>query len=157
MLKNSCKKCDSFLLNVMFKFNNLVNLYLKNYLIRHEHISQRITPLIIYMIIHFKRTKSCQYYSTAFNKIFWRRRRDSNPRPLAESLVFKTSSLNHSDTSPDIKFKKRKESRHRLIFPGRLQPSIFSTHELNCRVRNGNGWILMVIDTDYSFKLHVKT
>ena len=34
-------------------------------------------------------------------KIFnWRREWDSNPRPLSESLVFKTSSLNHSDTSP---------------------------------------------------------
>ncbi len=31
---------------------------------------------------------------------FWRRGWDSNPRPLTESLVFKTSSLNHSDTSP---------------------------------------------------------
>ena len=30
----------------------------------------------------------------------WRREWDSNPRPLAGSLVFKTSSLNHSDTSP---------------------------------------------------------
>ena len=29
-----------------------------------------------------------------------RRRWDSNPRPLAESPVFKTGSLNHSDTSP---------------------------------------------------------
>ena len=33
---------------------------------------------------------------------FWRRERDSNPRPLAESLVFKTSSINHSDISPHI-------------------------------------------------------
>ena len=30
----------------------------------------------------------------------WRRGRDSNSWFLAESLVFKTSSLNHSDTSP---------------------------------------------------------
>ena len=30
----------------------------------------------------------------------WRRERDSNPRCLAASLVFKTSSLNHSDISP---------------------------------------------------------
>ena len=30
----------------------------------------------------------------------WRREWDSNPRLLAESLVFKTSSLNHSDISP---------------------------------------------------------
>ena len=31
---------------------------------------------------------------------FWRRVRDSNPRFLSESLVFKTSSLNRSDNSP---------------------------------------------------------
>ena len=30
----------------------------------------------------------------------WRRRWDSNPRYLSVSLVFKTSSLNHSDTPP---------------------------------------------------------
>ncbi len=41
--------------------------------------------------------------------------------------------------------------QHRPIFPGRLQPSIFGTCELNFRVRNGNGWTLTVNDTDYSF------
>ena len=36
-----------------------------------------------------------------FSKICkWRRGWDSNPRCLTTSLVFKTSSLNHSDTSP---------------------------------------------------------
>ena len=30
----------------------------------------------------------------------WRREWDSNPRPVAGSLVFKTSSLNRSDISP---------------------------------------------------------
>ena len=30
----------------------------------------------------------------------WRRGRDSNPWSLARSLVFKTSSINHSDTPP---------------------------------------------------------
>ena len=34
------------------------------------------------------------------NKWLERRRWDSNPRYLSVSLVFKTSSLNHSDTSP---------------------------------------------------------
>ena len=34
------------------------------------------------------------------------------------------------------------------IFPGRLQPSIFGAGELNCRVRNGNGWTLAAINTD---------
>ena len=38
--------------------------------------------------------------------------------------------------------------RRRLIFPGRVQPSIVSTDELNCRVRDGNGWTLIAIDTD---------
>ena len=36
-------------------------------------------------------------------KLCWRRGWDSNPRSLAGSLVFKTSSLNHSDTSPNCK------------------------------------------------------
>ena len=32
----------------------------------------------------------------------WRRERDSNPRCLATSLVFKTSSINHSNISPRV-------------------------------------------------------
>ena len=39
--------------------------------------------------------------------------------------------------------------RRQLIFPGRLQPSIVSTCELNFRVRYGNGWTLTVINTYY--------
>ena len=42
-----------------------------------------------------------------------------------------------------------RKCRHRPIFPGRFQPSIFGTNELNYRVRNGNGWTLTVINTDY--------
>ena len=34
----------------------------------------------------------------------WRRERDSNPRCLAASPVFKTGSINHSDISPDVAF-----------------------------------------------------
>ena len=37
--------------------------------------------------------------------LFWRRVRDSNPRFLSESLVFKTSSLNRSDNSPLFLYK----------------------------------------------------
>ena len=40
---------------------------------------------------------------------------------------------------------------HLPIFPGRHQPSIFGTTELNFRVRDGNGWTLSVINTNYSF------
>ena len=36
----------------------------------------------------------------------------------------------------------------RPIFPGRFQPSIFGVDELNYRVRDGNGWTLITIDTN---------
>ena len=36
------------------------------------------------------------------------------------------------------------------IFPARLQASIFGVNELNFRVRNGNGWTLVTINTNYS-------
>ena len=39
--------------------------------------------------------------------------------------------------------------RRRPIFPGRFRPSIVGTEELNYRVRNGNGWTLSVIGTDF--------
>ena len=39
--------------------------------------------------------------------------------------------------------------QRRAIFPGRRQPSIVATDELNFRVRNGNGWTLIVIGTDF--------
>ena len=35
------------------------------------------------------------------------------------------------------------------IFPGRHQPSIVGRNELNYRVRNGNGWTLILISTNY--------
>ena len=34
------------------------------------------------------------------------------------------------------------------ILPGRFQPSIVGTSELNCRVRDGNGCTLTVINTN---------
>ena len=39
---------------------------------------------------------------TRGGSLFWRREWDSNPRYVAVSLVFKTSSLNRSDISPKI-------------------------------------------------------
>ncbi len=38
---------------------------------------------------------------------------------------------------------------HLPIFPGRRQPSIVGTTELNFCVRNGNRWTLCVIDTNF--------
>ena len=41
------------------------------------------------------------------------------------------------------------------IFPGRLQPSIVGRSELNFRVRDGNGWTLALISTNYE-SLHLQ-
>ena len=50
----------------------------------------------------------------------------------------------------ELKTRKSKEKSRRLpIFPGRLQPSIFGTTELNFCVRNGNRWNLCVIGTGH--------
>ncbi len=35
------------------------------------------------------------------------------------------------------------------ILPVRHQTSIFGASELNCRVRNGNGWTLTAINTNF--------
>ena len=42
----------------------------------------------------------------------WRREWDSNPRHIAVSLVFKTSSLNRSDISPNAGLQSRELSYH---------------------------------------------
>ena len=39
------------------------------------------------------------------------------------------------------------------IFPVRLQTSIFGRSELNFRVRNGNGWTLALISTNFVFQI----
>ena len=39
------------------------------------------------------------------------------------------------------------------IFPGRLQPSIVGRNELNYRVRNGNGWTLILISTNSALRI----
>ena len=49
--------------------------------------------------------------------------------------------------------KKRRSKDRRFalalsIFPGRRQPSIVDRNELNYRVRNGNGWTLILISTN---------
>ena len=67
----------------------------------------------------------------------------------------KLSTLQHTLPAPFlsmsfylIKTKKEAMSWQRPIFPGRFQPSIFGTDELNFRVRNGYGWTLAVMVTD---------
>ena len=66
--------------------------------------------------------------------------------------------------SRSYEYKKRSHSLEWLlsmlalpIFPGRLQPSIVGRSELNFRVRDGNGWTLALISTNYSLEgLHLQ-
>ena len=48
----------------------------------------------------YRRRRTLPFESHHSFLLIWRRERDSNPRCLATSLVFKTSSINHSDISP---------------------------------------------------------
>ena len=48
---------------------------------------------------------------------------------------------------------KKEKGRHLPIFPGRLQPSIFGTIELNFCVRDGNRCDLDVIGTGHAMLL----
>ena len=64
--------------------------------------------------------------------------------------------------SRSYEYKKRSHSLEWLlsmlalpIFPGRLQPSIVGRSELNFRVRDGNGWTLALISTNYE-SLHLQ-
>ena len=54
----------------------------------------RGAPSATWVLLH-----GCSYFTDSVVCI-WRREWDSNPRLLAESPVFKTGSLNHSDISP---------------------------------------------------------
>ena len=70
-------------------------------------------------------------------------------------LVWRRSILYFFDCHTFLKVKQRLRMQplflcwHRAIFPVRRQTSIVATDELNFRVRNGNGWTLVVIDTNF--------
>ena len=56
--------------------------------------------------------------------------------------------LRHKMQNPEVLSQGFDKIRQRPIFPGRLQPSIVGTGELNFCVRNGNRWDLSVIVTE---------
>ena len=79
------------------------------------------------------------------------------------SILLLIEKLCNIDFSP---FKNAKKQDSRLtvlpmlalpIFPGRLQPSIVGRIELNFRVRDGNGWTLNLINTNYLLHCTLKT
>ena len=115
-----------------------------------------------------------QAFFQNFSKKFFR---SCRPQRHSPNQAWEASSSLHPNRGPPIFLpqkvsrphgacagrlrRKRKKTAARLgdcflcwrtpIFPGRHQPSIFGTNELNFRVRDGNGWTLVVINTNYSF------
>ena len=80
----------------------------------------------------------------------WWTFRDSNPGPTGYEPVALTNWAKGPFKECLITSVKRHHlCQHRPILPGRLQPSIVGTGELNFRVRNGNGWTLTAKDADY--------
>ena len=75
--------------------------------------------------------------------IFWIRHARHIKPPASRIPVFKHKKTN---ILLDVRFKCWRQP----IVPGRCQPSIFSTNELNFCVRYGNRWTLVVINTNYS-------
>ena len=75
---------------------------------------------------------------------------------IKRERVCRTNAFSHLIVCPTARKQKKQDSRvtvlHMLalpIFPGRLQPSIVGRIELNFRVRDGNGWTLNLINTNF--------
>ena len=82
-----------------------------------------------------------------FNCKYQRRRWDSNPRSLSESPVFKTGSLNHSDTSP----KQLSDSfiiTHRLAFVKHFF-NFFQIFFEDLRFVKAVTWKFFVVSSDF--------
>ena len=93
----------------------------------------------------YSRTISLQHlYNLSLSQILCRYLRASNERPYGFA---KQKKYKKTPTLLGGHF----ICWHLPIFPGRHQPSIFGTTELNFCVRYGNRWTLSVINTNYSF------
>ena len=69
------------------------------------------------------------------------------PRPIVRAGIFSFFPPNDKKAPLTLANQGLTGIRQRLILPGRVQPSTFSTGELNCCVRDGNRWNLSVIAT----------
>ena len=78
----------------------------------------------------------------------WRREWDSNPRHIAVSLVFKTSSLNRSDISPDfIKYIIQRENCQELWRRGEISAWQTFCHMLEYFGNQVNSFLFIRSDT----------
>ena len=67
---------------------------------------------------------------------------------VASGLLYSSIKDKKKVATSDMKLATTKSAL--LIFPAGCPASIFSANELNYRVRDGNGWTLKVINTDYA-------
>ena len=78
----------------------------------------------------------------------YNRKRQPHPlRPIVRAGIFSFFPPNDKKTPLTLANQGLIGIRQRLILPGRVQPSTFSTGELNFCVRDGNRWNLSVIAT----------
>ena len=78
----------------------------------------------------------------------YHRKRQPHPlRPIVRAGIFSFFPPNDKKTPLTLANQGLIGIRQRLILPGRVQPSTFSTGELNFCVRDGNRWNLSVIAT----------
>ena len=68
---------------------------------------------------------------------------------MLNRILTKLTALHEIHTTKKRRSKDRRFVLALSIFPGRCQPSIVDRNELNYRVRNGNGWTLILISTNY--------
>ena len=68
---------------------------------------------------------------------------------MLNRILTKLTALHEIHTTKKRRSKDRRLVLALSIFPGRCQPSIVDRNELNYRVRNGNGWSLILISTNY--------
>ena len=67
---------------------------------------------------------------------------------MLNRILTKLTALHEIHTTKKRRSKDRRLVLALSIFPGRCQPSIVDRNELNYRVRNGNGWTLILISTN---------
>ena len=81
------------------------------------------------------------------------------PAPTRSCPSLRKECLPYTKDNPREKSEEPKKRKNRRLpnFPGSFPPSIFSAGELNFCVRDGNGWTLALISTNYSIEgLHLQ-
>ena len=100
--------------------------------------------------VFFLQLYASQRYNSSIRLFFKLRRAPASPFPPrshVESRGIFSFPQNDKKTPLTLANQGLIGIRQRLILPGRVQPSTFSTGELNCCVRDGNRWNLSVIAT----------